>query len=281
MSLYLNGRWHDHDSAAGWAAAFGFHFGLGAFTTLAVRSGRPVFLRQHLHRLCLDAELLGLRPPTSGKLRALVDAGIARSGYRDGVVRIMLAGSSPGSAPRSRAPRLAMLFAGHRRAPRAADLLLCPFRPTAWRARKLTAYMDSALLAGHARAHSCFDALAVDGEDLLDTSIANLFLVSPEGLSTPAADGRLLPGIARGILLAAYGDAARETQLTVRSFRQATAVFLTNSVRGVIPVGRVLDEMGRLVWRGDSAAPAVRNARRVLDFAMARDAGGGREGFRP
>jgi branched-subunit amino acid aminotransferase/4-amino-4-deoxychorismate lyase len=58
-------------------------------------------------------------------------------------------------------------------------------------------------------------------------------------LVTPAADGRLLPGIARARVLdlvAELGIAVEERVLSTDELAQADEVFLTGSVRGVEPV---------------------------------------------
>lgn len=82
--------------------------------------------------------------------------------------------------------------------------------------------------------------LAVDGDEVLEASRANLFAVEDGTLVTPAADGRLLPGVgrARAIAIAgALGIEVREEGLTTRRLLAAGEAFLTGSVRGVEPVG--------------------------------------------
>jgi para-aminobenzoate synthetase / 4-amino-4-deoxychorismate lyase len=73
----------------------------------------------------------------------------------------------------------------------------------------------------------------------LETDRANVFAVSGRVLRTPPADGRLLPGIARAAVLqlaAAAGLAVEAAPLTRRDLLTASEVFVTNSVRGVLPV---------------------------------------------
>jgi para-aminobenzoate synthetase / 4-amino-4-deoxychorismate lyase len=74
---------------------------------------------------------------------------------------------------------------------------------------------------------------------VLETDRANVFAISGSVLRTPPADGRLLPGIARATVLqlaAASGLAVEAAPLTRRDLLTASEVFVTNSVRGVLPV---------------------------------------------
>jgi para-aminobenzoate synthetase/4-amino-4-deoxychorismate lyase len=82
--------------------------------------------------------------------------------------------------------------------------------------------------------------LVVDEDgSVLEISRGNVFAVRDGALITPAADGRLLPGIARARVLdlaAELGIAAEQRVLSTDELAQADEIFLTGSVRGVEPV---------------------------------------------
>jgi branched-subunit amino acid aminotransferase/4-amino-4-deoxychorismate lyase len=79
-------------------------------------------------------------------------------------------------------------------------------------------------------------------------SRTNLFLVSGDALITPSSSGPIVPGIMRGLVIeqghrlamtvVTQHDVVREQLMT------ADEVFLTNSVRGIIPVARI----GEKTW---------------------------------
>jgi para-aminobenzoate synthetase / 4-amino-4-deoxychorismate lyase len=90
----------------------------------------------------------------------------------------------------------------------------------------------------------CVPLLLDDNGEALEASRANLFAVEGEVLITPAADGRILPGVARARaieLARSLGIEVREQALTRDRLLAVKEAFLTGSVRGIEPV-RSLDE---------------------------------------
>jgi para-aminobenzoate synthetase / 4-amino-4-deoxychorismate lyase len=107
-------------------------------------------------------------------------------------------------------------------------------------------WADRARLAstGASESEGCLPLVLDVGDEVLEASRANVFAVEDEALVTPAADGRILPGVARMRAIAAaeaVGIELREETLTLDRLTEADAVFLTGSVRGVEPV-RSVDE---------------------------------------
>lgn len=74
---------------------------------------------------------------------------------------------------------------------------------------------------------------------VLEGGRSSVFIVDTDGLHTPPLDGRILPGCARARVIEACRSAGlvvRERRLTVDDLAAAGEVFVTNSLRGVIPV---------------------------------------------
>jgi para-aminobenzoate synthetase/4-amino-4-deoxychorismate lyase len=81
----------------------------------------------------------------------------------------------------------------------------------------------------------------VEGE-VLEAGWANVWIVEGSYIVTPAADGRLLPGITRSLLLErapALGLTASTEPISLARAREADAIFLTSSLR--YAVSAVLD----------------------------------------
>jgi para-aminobenzoate synthetase/4-amino-4-deoxychorismate lyase len=112
--------------------------------------------------------------------------------------------------------------------------------------------------------------------ELLETDRANVFAVMDGVLLTPPADGRLLPGTTRAaVLRAAHAHGIRTGQkpLTLDELAEASEVFVTNAVVGVLPVTAV--ETVHRTWRpGPVAATlAAALAARPADAPSAPAAG--------
>jgi para-aminobenzoate synthetase/4-amino-4-deoxychorismate lyase len=137
-------------------------------------------------------------------------------------------------------------------------------------------YRDRRLLAElAARAQTAHDQhllLTDETGELLETDRASVFAVMDGVLLTPPADGRLLPGITRAaVLRAAHGQGIRigRKPLTLDELTQASEVFVTNAVAGVVPVTAV--ESVRRTWQPGpmTAALAAALAARQADAPSA------------
>jgi para-aminobenzoate synthetase/4-amino-4-deoxychorismate lyase len=96
-----------------------------------------------------------------------------------------------------------------------------------WRDRRLVDALGTAASGGV--------PLLVDSDgSVLEAGYANVWIVEDEELITPPADGRILPGIERAVLLAA-DPFAREERFDLRRLARADAVFLTSSISGRHP----------------------------------------------
>jgi para-aminobenzoate synthetase/4-amino-4-deoxychorismate lyase len=110
--------------------------------------------------------------------------------------------------------------------------------------------------------------LLVDGDDVLEASRSNLFAVVGQTVWTPPTDGRILPGLARRLvidLLRRAGVDVREEPITLDSLAAASEVFVTNSLREVEWVG-TCEGVG--TW---PAGPVTALARRLVDEDRAAD----------
>ena len=84
------------------------------------------------------------------------------------------------------------------------------------------------------------DLLLVDDDgSLLETARASLFVVHDDAVLTPPTDGRILPGTGRARVVEILRDAAVpvfQRRLTQADLASASEVFVTNALRGVVPV---------------------------------------------
>lgn len=198
----------------------------GVFETLLVAGGEPVELEGHLARLERSlAEVYEAELPTEARERVLAAALDIELG------RLRLT-----AVPRSGGVEL--------------DLLTRPLDPAIMFSAAGTALRRVSRPGGHG-AHKWVDRrgmehpdggpgqLICDGDELLEAGWANLFAVREETLWTPAADGRILAGMARAAVLAIareQGIETKEQPLRSEDLLDAEEVFLTNSVCCIEPV---------------------------------------------
>lgn len=227
--------------------------GEGLFETIRVFGGRPFLWERHLERLVLAAAELGFPVPAApSTLRAALDAVLAADGLVDAVARITVTRGVPGSRPtRSTAwveaePLGGRLWAGARRG--AADLIYSarPFEPGPLSAYKTTSRLAWHLAREEARVAGADEALLVSRSGhVLEGSVSNLFawFEDARGLVTPPADGSVLPGVIRSWAIARAGREqyrVTERPLTRAELSEASEVWVTNSVQGIVPA-RTLD----------------------------------------
>ena len=101
---WLEGRWGTPDELALPLDDRGLLLADGLFETVLVEDGRPRLLAEHLARWRQGAALLGMdAPPEAAQLEPLIGEAMARSGIRQGALRLNWSrGSAAGAARGSR-----------------------------------------------------------------------------------------------------------------------------------------------------------------------------------
>lgn len=223
-----------------------FEHGLGLFETFRTWRGRAPLLDRHLARLHRSAEALRLPLDPRSLPDSEAVGSLLRADGRDGdaVLRITLSGGlseSGGSFLWMRThPIPPPPPAGAARVSRTVAVVpgdaLAGFKTLNYWARRL-AYEQ-------AREDGSDEMLTLrDGRWLVEGTRTNLFLVRRGALHTHPLDGSLVPGVMRRVILeraATLGVACREEPYGLDALDEADEAFLTNSVRGVVPLAELL-----------------------------------------
>ena len=204
---------------------------VGLMETARVDGGRVPLWRFHQLRLAASARALGL--PLPGTLPTAEEVA-ASAGTIEGIAAVRLTVTP--TEIRLEARDVPPSGEGWR-----VCSIPGPLEPDPLRAHKSTRRADHASAGAVARAQGCEEAIWSDAEgQLTEGTITNLFVAIGGRLYTPRATGsNLLPGIARGRILAAgtiAGYPVREASLTMADLVDADEAFLTNAVRGAIPL---------------------------------------------
>lgn len=236
----------------------GFLYGDSVFETIRTYAGQPFALAEHMERLERSAELVYIPLPTSRQVLAdEVRAALHEANNPESYVRVMITrgqgelGLDPGLAD---VPRRVIIVDELQRPPDSAyrdGVGVVTYRTqrpadaTSAQGAKIGNYLVAVLGVRTARAAGAVEALIVGAEDrVVEGASSNVFIVRGGRLVTPAVDVGILPGITRDRVL----KVARELQLpvefecpTVAELLAADEVFISSSIREILPVVRVDD----------------------------------------
>ena len=263
-AVWINGEWTDRIDPLD----RGFTLGDGVFDTLTAFNRTPFAGAEHLARLVGQAASIGISIDAD-TIRKGWDAMLARGGesviLRTTVTRgVSGRGLWPATQP---TPTIAVSAAPWDRAVLGKEVRLVtstivrnPASPSS--RLKTLGYLDHVLAAREAAERDGDDALFQNtAGHLACTTIANFFAIAGDQLLTPPVEDGVMPGIVRAMLLRlapSAGLEARERSLTTQELAGADAVFLTNSVRLLSPVGSL--DAKTLSRRGAAAETALRDA---------------------
>ncbi len=233
------------------AADRGLTLGDGLFETIAVHGKHAVWLDEHVARIALAAQELGV-DFDEASVRRGVAAVLAKSIFKSGVLRITLTRGVV--APRAltgigHAPSLLITLAAFEATlQQSLTLAVSSIRrnETAPSCRlKTLSYIDNVAAAREVTARAD-DALMLNmAGNVACTTIGNIFLVRDNELITPQSDQGILCGITRARFLKAateIGMLAREAIVTVADILSADAVFRCNSLRLVSAITKLDDK---------------------------------------
>lgn len=229
----------------------GLLLGDGLFETLLAVDGRLEDVEAHDRRLGRGCEVLGLPTPEPGALEQAGRTALAEAGLTAGraAVRLTWTAGSGGRGldrPEAPAPRLLASAAPAPLPAGPAVLVTATVRRNADSPAsrlKTLSYLDNVLARREARAAGADEALMLNTRgELACAGAANLFWFEGERLVTPALSCGVLDGVMRGRVLAAAAAAGIETAevaATPERLREASGLFLTNSLIGVRAAARL------------------------------------------
>jgi 4-amino-4-deoxychorismate lyase len=223
----------------------GLGYGDGLFETIRLVGARAPLWPRHMQRLADGCGRLQLPPPDPAQLWR--EVGQVGAGMPQAVVKITLTrgiGERGYRMPASTRPtRIVAAFA----APLVADdaylqgvhMCVCELRlaeqPRLAGIKHLNR-LEQVLARAEWSDPAIAEGLLRDRHDrVISATMANLFAVIDGELVTPALDLSGVAGVARAEVLARY-PRARVTELRLETLSAASEVFLTSSVRGILPV---------------------------------------------
>lgn len=257
VKVYIDGAVCDPDNAFVSVFDRGFLYGDSVYEVMRTSGGRPVDYEPHIDRLYRSANLLGLRVPERAEIAHAVRATLADADNQDSYIRIVVTrGSGEIGLDTALAddPTLIVIVKPLRILPESAyrdgiALRIVGVQRTAKRAVdpavKSGNYLNNIMALREAREYGADEALMCDSQGrVAEGSTSNLFVVQAGAITTPGLDVDLLQGITRARVVSlaeSAGITVREGRLLPAQVRSADEVFITSSIRSVVPVKRVDD----------------------------------------
>lgn len=236
----------------------GFLFGDSAFEVMRTYGGVPFRLGDHLARLQLSCERLLIPLSVSSEaLETEVGAVMSASGLEEVYIRIVV---TRGSGPigiiidGSMTPSV-LVYALPMSLPPIEDYesgvavalarIGRPTDGTSAEGAKASNYLGSVLAVHEVRQRGCVEAIIVGGGgQVIEGATSNVFAVHDGVVITPPSRVGILEGITRRTVMElceSAGRSCREQQMHPRDLYTADEVFITSSIREVMPVVRVDD----------------------------------------
>jgi 4-amino-4-deoxychorismate lyase len=215
--------------------------GRAVFETLRVYGGAPFRLDSHLDRLAGSAARLRVAPPPREAFRAAVDEAIAAGETPDAALRVLWTAGREGGGPPTGLVLVSTLPPDHDRLrERGLRLAVVPWAAGALAGAKSTSYAENMAAQAEAAEQGADDALLVapDGT-VLEAPTSNVWFREGRRLLTPSLALPLLAGVTRATvqeLAPRAGYEVEEGTFPLDRLVQADEVFLTSSVREVMPV---------------------------------------------
>jgi branched-chain amino acid aminotransferase len=266
----IDGLIQDEASAVIPVTDRGFLYGDSVYEVVRTYGGKPFALAEHLERLQQSAAHLAMPLSASGSQAGAdsersadglepivrdIHATLAAADHPESYVRVII---TRGSGPMGLDPGLA----DHPR----RVVIVAPLQPlpelwyddgvplhlvatgragghTLLAGAKSGNYLVNVLALGVAREQGAHEAILLDHDDrVTEGASSNLFVVQDGQLLTPPVSAGILEGITRHkvcALAAQAGFPVTERPIHRRELRQADEIFLTSTLREILPVQRV------------------------------------------
>ena len=243
----INGRVRAAEKASIPVDDWAVRYGWGLFETIRIHKGCPLFLERHLDRLCGTAPILELgdNPGADRQLwQREITRAIERSGMKEGIVNCYW---TRGSVLARVAPSRIVRIRPRPRYPKGPlSLWVAPWRiePTYPGSGVKTLAYFPYIFAGLAARREGFDeALVLNTSNCVaDGAASSIFIVRNGQVLTPSLEQGTLPGITRSVvleLLRSLEIRHKEAAISWKSLTAADEVFVTSSLRGVVPIARI------------------------------------------
>jgi 4-amino-4-deoxychorismate lyase len=210
--------------------------GRSVFETTRVYGGRAFLLDRHLARFAVSSHRVGLPSPDRAECERLTELVIAAAGVNELALRLYWTGRTLVATASPVGPELEEQRA------RGLRLASVPWATGALASAKSMSYAENMGAQSTAIGAGADDALLVAGDGtVLEAPTANIWWREGETLLTPALELPILAGVTRGLLLELSERETVEGVFPLARLFGADEIFLSASIREVMPVAAIDD----------------------------------------
>lgn len=248
MIMLFNGQLMEEEEATLPVLDHGILYGVGAFETLRTYNGRPFLIAEHLARLHAACKQMHIQQPYSEyEWRDHVQQLLHANKQYDAIIRITVTGGVKELGLRDAFYDRPNTFIFIRPLPEAENCgkklqILSILRqvPGGTEALKTNNFLNNVLARQEIINYPAVEGLFLSPDGYVTEGItSNLFFVKGNEIYTPAVEIGILPGITREFVLflaKQWGYTVHEGKYTLEDLKEASEIFLTNSVQGIMPV---------------------------------------------
>lgn len=248
-TVYLNGEFMPLESARVSVLDRGFVFGDGVYEVIPAYSGCLFRIAEHLKRLNNSLALIQIANPLSyAEWEALCMDLIIRHGGGEQAIYIQVTRGAPvkrdHAFPVNTPPTVFVMTTPFVEASNYTGASAITYQDIRWQHCDIKAVtlLANVLARQAATEAGAAEALLVRGEQLMEGSSSNVFIVENDMIKTPPKSPLILPGITRDVLLdllTAAHVSFEETELTLTQLRNAQEVWITSSTRELLPITQI------------------------------------------
>lgn len=232
----------------------GFLYGDSVFETVRTYGGRPFALDEHVRRLERSSELVGIQLPVAQSVLAEeIERAIAAGGNAESYVRVMITrGVGPLGLDPSQVTQACRVILVEPLTPLPAVMYRDGVSVITYRTErasdaahgaKVGNYLAGMMALRVARQTGAHEALILDGAGrVTEGTTSNVFIVRGQTILTPPDEAGILLGITRAKIIELapqIGLSVKCSPLVVADLLSADEVFLSSSIREILPVVRV------------------------------------------
>lgn len=243
--IFFNGRFMPAEEAKVSVSSPGFLYGWGLFETMRAYQGEIIYFDAHLRRIAGSCRVLRLGLPyPPDKLKRIIKKALELNYSSDTCARLAVWKAEKGTGISVSVKKYTPHPAKKYRDGFSACVSRFRQNENSLLARLKSAnYLLCRLSSMEAEAKGFDEALILNNKGYIaEASRSNIFLIKDNALFTPALSCGCLDGITRRLVLdlaKKYNIAAREGDFTLQDLFSSDAAFLTNSLIGIMPLGRL------------------------------------------